>query len=415
MLAAAAWWRLSVASFVWVRDLNILNYDDYAYYYPTFRYAFGRLAQGEFPWWNPYQLCGTPFFATGQHLLLYPLNVFYLALATATAMKWTAILHFALAIVFTFVCGRVFGLSVVGAATAGIVFAFSGSLVLLLYLPHHLYGAVWLPLVAALAELTWNRPRPLRWGIALGVALGCQYLGGYPMYSLFSAYLVAGHAAWRLVGAFIRGGPAWLPRLGALAVAALTALVLSLPQLLPAIELARRSPRAFGALSLEMADPTFGKASAPWSWLAGLVVPIDGNGFPAYGYIGLAALVAVAVAPLGRGRAVGFFGAVTLLAWALAFGTRTPLYRLYFALPTASWFRLPARFLVPGCLGLALLAGVGVDVLARVRTARAVALAVGAAIIAVGGWRVRFFFALNPWLAVHLTVVAAWVAAVGLL
>src|SRR5438046_123112 len=243
-LAALAWWWRRVESHIWVSDLNILNYDSYAYYYPTFRYGFARLRAGAFPWWNPYQLCGTPFFANAQHVLLYPLNFFYLLLPTASAMKWTAILHYALADVFMFGCARVFGLSIAAAVTAAAAFAFSGSVVSLLYVPHHLYGAVWMPLVLALAELLWRARRPARFGIALGVALACQYLGGYPMYSLFSGYLVGGHLVWRLVGAAMDGTGVreCVRRVGATALAGVVALVLAAPQLLPAAELARRSP-----------------------------------------------------------------------------------------------------------------------------------------------------------------------------
>jgi len=67
--------------------------------------------------------------------------------------------------------------------------------------------------------------------------------------------------------------------------------------------------------------------------------------------------------------APGLFG-VALLSWLLALGTHTPLFRLYFALPTGDWFRIPARFLVLASFALAMLAGLGVDALARERVGR---------------------------------------------
>src|SRR5258706_2102053 len=99
--AALAWWKLRVEVPAGVRALDVNNYDAYVYYYPTFDYAFRELAAGRFPFWNPHQHCGSPFFATGQHLLLYPLNFFFLLLPTAAAMQATAVLHLALGLLFT--------------------------------------------------------------------------------------------------------------------------------------------------------------------------------------------------------------------------------------------------------------------------------------------------------------------------
>ena len=100
---------------------------------------------------------------------------------------------------------RVLGLSWIAAFSAGVTFALSPGLAVLIYVPHHLYGAVWMPLHLALVQLAVTRsPRPL-WAILLGVALAAQYLGGYPMFSLFSAYAVAAYAAWLLIAGWRAG------------------------------------------------------------------------------------------------------------------------------------------------------------------------------------------------------------------
>ena len=51
-LLATLWWHTRIAS-DGPRAPNIVIFDDFAYYYPTFRYAFSELRAGRFPLWNP--------------------------------------------------------------------------------------------------------------------------------------------------------------------------------------------------------------------------------------------------------------------------------------------------------------------------------------------------------------------------
>jgi len=364
--AILAWWALRMEPPRAARALNLLNYDLFAYYYPTFHYAFEQLRGGHFPLWDPYQLCGTPFFALGQHLLLYPLNTLYLVLPTAAAMKWTAIGHLVLGWLFTYLLVVVLGLSRVGAATAATAFALAGSTTFLVYVPHHLYGAVWIPLVLALTHLVLEGRRRL--SVALGVVLACQYLGGYPLFSLFSAYVAGGYWGWWIVATWGRRAPGEALRAtSALAGAAAVAGVLAAVQLLPARELATLSPRSFGELSLAQADPLHQVTRVPLRlFLRDLAVPAWRVPFPrsvGIGLVGLALALWGAFDP-GRRRVAGFFVALAVLAFLLGLGSATPLYPLYFRLPTGSWFRLPARFFFLTSFALAVLAGCGVDRLA---------------------------------------------------
>src|SRR5215510_12116438 len=83
--ALAGWWALRVEAPIRIVRLTATNYDDFTYYYPTFEYAFRELRAGRMPWWNPYQHCGSPFFATAQHLLLYPFSLLFLVLPAPSA------------------------------------------------------------------------------------------------------------------------------------------------------------------------------------------------------------------------------------------------------------------------------------------------------------------------------------------
>jgi hypothetical protein len=185
LLDVWVWWERRIEAPVRTPVVTAEAFDDYAYYYPMFHYAFEQLRHGEFPFWNPYQHCGSPFFATAQHLLLYPLNTLFLVLPVSAAMKGTAILHVALAILFTVVLGRSHGMSVPAALAAGLLFGFSPSLTNLVCNPQHLYGAVWIPLVLALTRRLLMQPRKVAAAVLLGGALAAQYLGGYPMFCVF--------------------------------------------------------------------------------------------------------------------------------------------------------------------------------------------------------------------------------------
>ncbi len=363
---AALWWHTRVAS-DGPRELNIVNFDAFAYYYPTFRYAFDELWAGRFPLWNPYQLCGTPFFANAQHLLLYPLNTLYLLLPTAVAMRWSAILHVALAVVFMAVLARVRGLGTAAAVTAGVAFAFCGAVAGLIFVPHHLYGAVWLPLALALADRVLRADRARVAACGLAIVLASQYLGGYPLFCLFTAYVIAGWWAWWLVTAHPPRATV-LRRSVLLAGAAGVALLLAGLQLVPAAELARLSPRSPATLSVAAGDP-MGAAglTRPLLALRDLVVPAVGVAFPRSVGIGLIGfcLALVGVGDRLRRADAVFFALLAVASFVLALGVTTPVYGLYFHLPTGSWFRGPARFLFLTSFALAMLAGIGVDALGR--------------------------------------------------
>jgi hypothetical protein len=74
--------------------------DVFEYFGPLRHFAFGELAQGNFPLWNPHILCGNPCFGAYQAGLLYPFNAIYLFLPLGTALNldlWFHVTLFGLA------------------------------------------------------------------------------------------------------------------------------------------------------------------------------------------------------------------------------------------------------------------------------------------------------------------------------
>ncbi len=83
---------LGIAMFadVFVRPGTLATFtksDVLEYFGPLRHYAYGELANGNFPLWNPHILAGTPCFGAFQAGLLYPFNAIYLVFPFTTAIN----------------------------------------------------------------------------------------------------------------------------------------------------------------------------------------------------------------------------------------------------------------------------------------------------------------------------------------
>ena len=134
VVAVLFWWERRIEAGD-PASTSFAAWDDYDYYFPTSRYAFGELRAGRFPFWSPYQHAGAPFFATAQHGLLYPPNVLHLVLDDAFVEKVAALLHLTIAGLGAALLVRAWGQSWPAAATSGVAFAFAPSITGLVYPP----------------------------------------------------------------------------------------------------------------------------------------------------------------------------------------------------------------------------------------------------------------------------------------
>jgi len=363
--AVLLWWERRIEAGVNPANAPYAAFDDYLTYYPTSFYGYGELRAGRFPFWNPYQEAGAPFFATPDHGLLYPLNLAYLVLPTASAERVSALLHLTLAGLGAALLARAWHGSWPGALTAGVAFAFAPPVADLVFLPHHLVGVAWMPWQVLLLHRLLDSRTPWPWGILLGACIALQYVGGYPMYCLLSVYVLAGYFCWWHWGAWrtARGRRRFATNGVVVAAAAVLAVSLSAPQLLPRVELMQRSLRGFSALSFEQAGLN---SVPPVASLLRAVLPMHDveRVLPSI-YLGVPLLFLAALGAVRSSRVsgAGFFLGLTLVSWLLAWGTYTPLFRLYYALPGGSAFRVPYRFLPVTSLGIAMLAASGVDAL----------------------------------------------------
>ena len=284
-----------------------------------------------------------------------------------------------------------------------------GSALFATYHPNAINALPWLPLALACAARL-ARTGDLRLALALGACLGLQFLAGRDYTFVMTAHAVGllglFQAGWMLRDG--RGPRAAASFLAALGLAAAVAAGLAAAQWLPTLELAARSTRLLAGperASLELFGPL-----SPSLLLANLVNPVRGPIRREYmGWIPLLCFAAC-FRLWGRDRVAVFASALAVLSVVLVFGSQTPLYAAYRALPLGSVFRLPDRFALLLSLAVALGAARGFDRLlpspppaARWRAlapALAAAAVLGAALAAAlaTGWLARGLAAADhPW------------------
>jgi len=370
------------------------------------RFAADTLRDGQVPLWNPYLLGGLPFLAAGQHSLLYPSMLLFLALPVEHAFTLGALIAFWLAGLNAYVLGRTLRLGRAASLVMGASWSSSAIMVTNVVFPMIQGVLVWAPIVLAGIEAVTRsggergargwlpRGRTVPWLLLLAAATALSALSGHVELLYYAAILSAAHAAFRLAQLASSVGRHAAARATLwLAGAAAAGVMLAGVQMVPMAELARVNWRS-GSESYEtVAGYAFGLRQA-----VTFVVP-DAYGNPAHhavwdierrrrvatvgdamwgtawgtknyveaaAYLGLLPLVLafVGLAAGGRRRLALFLTGFGALSLSFAFGL--PTYRLLFAgLPGFDQLHTPFRWVFPAALCAVVLAGLGADRVAR--------------------------------------------------
>ena len=402
--------------------------DALTYFTPYWAYRIAELAAGHIPLWNPYLFLGAPFLANPQAAVLYPLHWPLSWLQPAQALVWSALLHVWLAAGFTYTFGRrSLRLSRPAAWLAGALFAFGGFTLARVENINQLNTLAWLPASLWLLDETaraaaW-RSR-IRWGCALAVVLALQILAGHTQTLFING---VGIGLWTLGPGRLGLGKLGRGRLGAesprvphshtptlphshtpilpLLFALLLAVLLSAAQLLPTLELNGLGLRTGGlpyrqAVSFSLRPQLLAQTFLP-PFRGGLAEAFGSEGYAEFaGWVSVTGMGLAGVGGVGVWRAwrkakgekrksqianrksqIAEGGeqhaprtthhAILLLLVAaglfLALGAYNPFYYLLWRfVPGFDLFRAPARWLALYAIGMAGLAGLGLDVLARV-------------------------------------------------
>lgn len=399
-LASLALLTLAIAAFFWPLFFAQAwiprgGGDLVSFLWPMYRFAARSLRSGIVPLWNPHLYSGAPFVADNQSGVFYPVNlIVFLLLGPPSyeVMEALVVFHIWLAAVGTYVLLRSLRLRRSAATLGALAFALSDLFVTHIGNLNLNATAAWLPLIL------WTTHRALQgrspgWAAAAGSMLAVAALSGHGQMLLFVGLLLSLYCLYYLA-VLITAGHGPQPRVvgQTVAIAALIAAVGlggAALTLLPAWQMTAHTGR--GHLTYQEAT----RYSLPPRALIGVIAPgFHGRGVGDFwaswervevGYAGVVTLVLTAIGigillwsrlfriaprtPAGKlrrdlrdRRPFAFFALLVPVAFLLAMGRHTPLYRmLYRFVPIFDRVRAPARLIVLGDLGIAVMAAYGLD------------------------------------------------------
>lgn len=376
-------------------DLILARGDTFAYFYPYWHARNAAFMAGQLPLWTPDLFMGVPLLANSQVGTLYPPNWLVAPLSPPDGMRISILLHVGWAMGGTYLLARrALSVDRLAALLAAALFALGGYIGAHVEQINQLQGLSWMPWVFLLFDRAAQSP--VRGALLLGMGLALQFLTGHTQ-TVFITGIGLG-----IYALCLRQSRPFLM----LAGAGVVALLLSVPQLVPTLEMTGVSNRRGGlnpnqATAFSLSPFVLGRGMLPSYDLL-----IFGEYVVYAGVIGLGlALVGVftrtdtvegeRAAPqqahhrflrrVGWGQRLSpraIWLVIALVGLVLAFGLYNPLYWWLATLPGFNLFRVPARWLALFALGLAMLAALGLHSLrALPRPRPRVRLAAGAVIL----------------------------------
>ena len=343
---------------------NPLLWDSLAQFYP-WRYFLGEsLKRGFLPLWNPYQFCGTPFYANGQSAIFYPFN-WLTALWGKMFMGINAFIHLLLAGLLLYLFLRKINVPPFPSLLASASYMLSDFITAWLPLPTVASSFVWAPLSLLAIELSLEG-KLFKSFILSALSISLSALGGHPQYLLYTIWLFLLYLILRLL---------WEKRVSL--IQAFTPLIgggfgllLSSLSLLPLFEFSRLSHRA------PEVDWSAYKAyislSLPLERLIGLFLP-NFFGNPAKGnywgageyieyalYLGLIPLFFLPFAFKDKRKTAFPLLIISLLSLLMMIGTPLNI-PFYFLFPLWSKTGSPTRLIGVFSLCLSILSGMGLE------------------------------------------------------
>jgi hypothetical protein len=361
------------------------------------------LHEGRLPFWSERFGLGIPLVAESHVAAFYPPNwLFYRVLDLATAYRLAMWLHYVALVGTTYFYGRCLGLVPWGAALAAVAFTLCGFQAIHSSHEPFYHLMPYLPMALGLAERYLATGRT-GWLAALPMTLGLQWTLGHFQIQTWTSALVVSTGLWRAVFdqrpwrrvfaliaatglgaalAAVQLGPSWqfAEQVGQTRRPVSERLFYSFP---PSHWFEAALPRLVRELRLGPEDPYwFGQQT---------------TGFEAALYVGTIPLILAGVGVLVRPGRRGILPWMVLVPVSFALATMPRWwpegYLGVLAVPGLGYFRVPARYTLLTCLGLALLAGEGFDrsiATARFRLGLAVAVLFGGcAAVAAVFWTMR--------------------------
>ncbi|RMF80726.1 MAG: hypothetical protein D6737_07180 [Chloroflexi bacterium] len=349
-------------------DMILARGDTFAYFYPYWDVRNAALSTGDIPLWTPNLFMGAPLLANPQIGTLYLPNWFVMGYSAPDAVRISILLHIAWALLGAYLLARrglQFGEE--AAVLAAVTFGLGGYIGAHVEQINQLQGLSWMPWLFLLLMLA--RRRPMRCGLLLAIGLALQFLSGHTQTVFITVVGLGVYAI--IVGTkhasplrnVDRAGAQHAVPLRTLSLAGLLAIFLTLPQLVPTLELIQQSNRSGGLDSQQAVAFSF----SPLIAARGLLPSYNGLIFGEFvAYIGI---IALGLAVIGiaayrtspQRRSLSAFLIIGIIALLFAFGRFNPVYVALTGLPGFNFFRVPARWLSLFALSAALFAGWGLQ------------------------------------------------------
>lgn len=219
--------------------------------YPWKKLTIDILKSGQIPFWNPYSFSGTPHLANYQSAVLSPFNLVFFIFSFVDAWSLLVLLQPLLAGLFTFMFLRSLNASNAGSLISALSFMFCGFITVWMGYATLGYAILFLPL-ALFAIEKFSQTKNNKFGILFAFTLPLSFFSGHFQISIYFllfifVYILFNKHRSKAIFVYLFGG-----------------LLMTLPQVLPSLELYSQSLRS----------GLFQKGEViPWSYLPTIVSP----------------------------------------------------------------------------------------------------------------------------------------------
>ena len=151
---------------------------------PYLEFKKNTILRGIFPFWNPHQACGMPFFANGQPAVLFPLSAILYFISDKYSWDMYIILQIFLAGLFTYYFMRLIGYLAVPSILAATAYMFSGPIITWM-VNVTTSTSILLPLLFICVEKIIRR-HDIKWAAISSIVIGGIIISGHPEHVFFA-------------------------------------------------------------------------------------------------------------------------------------------------------------------------------------------------------------------------------------
>ncbi|MEZ5571606.1 MAG: YfhO family protein [Halioglobus sp.] len=351
----------------WTRIEIWANFDNRNYHPDMIAYGMNRLLHGEWPFWNPFQAGGVPFFAALQGMVLYPTTWLALFLSAETTHVVSKYLHLAMSGFSIFFYLRVLKLHPIAAFLGGLFYMTGNFYLVFTVFETGTYPLATIGILLGAAEKIFQTTSKAtdsvanRWSLIFMVTLTFQVFAGYIQSVVFIGYFLCLYIMFRIGQLYVknRSGRVAIETFVRFTFMAILSVMLSAIQILPTYEMSSHSAthNLLEGMDLSYVNIAFLPPLSLLEALSDPVVPIPQSPWDMAFWL----LVACGLLLSRKYRSFAiFFLLATYLFLTLARGSDNWLYSFYFHyVPTGNWFRWPEKFLSMSNLTLSILVAIG--------------------------------------------------------